>query len=61
MPPSFNVHRTGVLNTSAGEFAGMSALPNEILPAPAAQVAVLLEERGGPPEEERVAPLERGK
>jgi hypothetical protein len=41
MPPSFNVHRTSVLNTSAGEFARMGALPNKILLAPAAQGAVL--------------------
>jgi hypothetical protein len=33
MSPSFNVHMTGVLNTSAGEFAGTSALPNELVPA----------------------------
>jgi hypothetical protein len=60
MPPSFNVHRTSVLNTSAGEFARMSALPNEILLAPAAQAAVLVEGRVGPPEEERGNPHKRG-
>ncbi len=51
MPPSFNVHRTSVLNTSAGEFARMGALPNKILLAPAAQDAVLVEGRVGPPKE----------
>jgi hypothetical protein len=38
----------------------MSALPNGILLAPTAQGAVLLEERGGPPEEERGNPHKRG-
>jgi hypothetical protein len=60
MPPSFNVHRTSVLNTSAGEFARMGALPNKILLAPAAQDAVLVEGRVGPPKEEWGKPHKRG-
>ena len=38
----------------------MGTLPNEILLAPAAQAALLLEERGGPSEEERGNPHKRG-